>query len=131
MGSFIILSVHVIREAYQMLHATHWLVRVQGVGEDMPSNMFLLSTLSCWNFTKHTSWLSIPRLPKYSQRDSWDWIIAKDEMTYLGLCCHFVYIWAFVGEATFHEYERGNISRELWFITWALSIYWCWWCHGP
>ena len=28
-----------------MLPATHRLVRVQGVEEDMPSNMFLLSTL--------------------------------------------------------------------------------------
>ena len=34
-----------------MLPATHWLVRVQGVGEDIPSNMFLLSTLNRWNFT--------------------------------------------------------------------------------
>ena len=29
-----------IREAYHMLPAIHWLVRVQEVGEDMPSNMY-------------------------------------------------------------------------------------------
>ena len=35
-----------IREAYHMLLVTHGLVRVQGVGEDTPNNMFLLSTLN-------------------------------------------------------------------------------------
>ena len=39
MGSFIILSVMVIWKAYQMLPIAHWLIRVQGIGEDMPSNM--------------------------------------------------------------------------------------------
>ena len=39
MGSFIILSVMVIWEAYQILPIAHWLIRVQGIGEDMPSNM--------------------------------------------------------------------------------------------
>ena len=39
MGSFIILSVMVIWEFYQMLPIAHWLIRVQGIGEDMPSNM--------------------------------------------------------------------------------------------
>ena len=52
-----------------MLPDTHGLVRVQGVEEDMPSNMFLLSTLNHWNFTEHTSWPSKPRLPKFPQRD--------------------------------------------------------------
>ena len=51
---------YVIRDAYHMLPATHRLVRVQGVVEDMPSNMFLLSTLNQWSFTKHTSWPSKP-----------------------------------------------------------------------
>ena len=37
-----------------MLLATHGLVRVQGVGEDMPSNMSLLLTLNHWSFTEHT-----------------------------------------------------------------------------
>ena len=30
---------YVIWEAYQMLPIAHWLVRVQGIGEDMLSNM--------------------------------------------------------------------------------------------
>ena len=29
-----------------MLLVTHWLVKVQGIGESMPSNMFLLSNLN-------------------------------------------------------------------------------------
>ena len=37
-----------------MLLATHGLVRIQGVGEDMPSNMSLLLTLNHWSFTEHT-----------------------------------------------------------------------------
>ena len=31
---------YVIWEAYQMLPITYWSIRVQGIGEDMPSNMF-------------------------------------------------------------------------------------------
>ena len=69
MESFII-KCYVIREAYHMLPTTHGLVRVQGVGEEMPSNMFLLSTLNRWSFTEHTSWSSKPRLSKFPQRDS-------------------------------------------------------------
>ena len=64
MESFII-KYYVIREAYHMLPTTHGLVRVQGVGEEMPSNMFLLSTLNRWSFTEHTSWPSKPQLPKF------------------------------------------------------------------
>ena len=56
-----------IRDAYHMLTTTHRLVRVQGVGEDMPSNMSLLSILSRWSFTEYTSWPSKPRLPKFPQ----------------------------------------------------------------
>ena len=56
-----------IRDAYHMLPATHGLVRVQGVEEDTPSNMFLLSTLNRWSFTEHTFWPSKPRLPKFPQ----------------------------------------------------------------
>ena len=54
-----------IRDAYHMLPAIHRLVRVQEVGEDTPSNMFLLSTLNRWNFTEHTSWPSKPLLLKF------------------------------------------------------------------
>ena len=60
---------YVMRDAYHMLPVTHELVRVQGVEEDTPSNMFLLSTLNCWSFTEHTSWPSKPRLLKFPQRD--------------------------------------------------------------
>ena len=52
-----------------MLLTTHRLVRVQGVEKDMPSNMFLLSTLNHWSFTEHTSWPAKPRLQKFPQRD--------------------------------------------------------------
>ena len=45
-GEFYHFKCYVIREAYHKLLATHWLVRVQGVGEDIPNNMFLLSTLN-------------------------------------------------------------------------------------
>ena len=58
-----------IRDAYHMLPATHGLVRVQGVGEDTPSNMSLLSTLNRWSFIEHIFWPSKPRLPKFPQRD--------------------------------------------------------------
>ena len=57
---------YVIRDAYHMLPIIHELVRVLGVGEDTPSNMFPLSTLNRWSFTEHTSWPSKPRLPKFS-----------------------------------------------------------------
>ena len=34
-----------IREAYQMLPIAHWPVRVQGIGEDIPSNMLFFYQL--------------------------------------------------------------------------------------
>ena len=68
-GEFYHLKCYVIRDAYHMIPATHGLIRVQGVEEDTPSNMFLLSTLKRWSFTEHTSWPSKPRLPKFPQRD--------------------------------------------------------------
>ena len=68
-GEFYHLKCYVIRDAYHMLPATHSLVRVQGIGKDTPNNMSLLSTLNRWSFTKHTSWPSKPRLPKFPQRD--------------------------------------------------------------
>ena len=39
MGSFIILNPYVIWDVYQMLPIAHRPVRVQGIGEDIPSNM--------------------------------------------------------------------------------------------
>ena len=56
MGEFYHFKYYVIKDAYHMLPATYGLVRDQGVEEDTPSNMFLLSTLNHWSFTKHTSW---------------------------------------------------------------------------
>ena len=50
------LKCYAIRDAYHILSATHGLYKVQGFGEDMPSNMFFLSILNRWNFTEHTSW---------------------------------------------------------------------------
>ena len=46
-GEFYHLKYYVIKYAYHMLPATHELVIVQGVEEDTPSNMFLLSTFNC------------------------------------------------------------------------------------
>ena len=40
MGSFIILSVMWYERLTQMLPIAHRPVKVQGIGEDMPSNMF-------------------------------------------------------------------------------------------
>ena len=60
-----------------MLPATHGLIRVQGVGEDTPSNLSFLSTLNRWSFIEHTSWPSKPQLPKFPQRDLWAWIISR------------------------------------------------------
>ena len=54
-GEFYHLKCYVIRDAFHMILATHELIRVQGVEEDIPSNMFLLSTLNHWSFTEHTS----------------------------------------------------------------------------
>ena len=51
-----------------MLPATYGLVRVQGIGEDTPTNMSLLSTLNRWSFTEHNSWPSKPQLPKISPK---------------------------------------------------------------
>ena len=39
MGEFYHFKCYVIWDAYQMLPIAHWYVRVQGIGEDMPSNM--------------------------------------------------------------------------------------------
>ena len=54
-GEFYHLKCYVIKDTYYMLPATHGLVIIQGVEEDTPSNMFLLSTLNRWSFTEHTS----------------------------------------------------------------------------
>ena len=69
---------YVIWEAYQMLPTTYWPIRVQGIGEDMPSKTcFPLSTLNYLNFIEHTFWPSKPRLPKFSWWDSWAWIMSQ------------------------------------------------------
>ena len=60
-----------------MLPITHWLIRVQGIGEDMPNNMFPLSTLNQWSFTKHLSWPSKPWLPKFLRWDLWARIMSR------------------------------------------------------
>ena len=44
-GEFYHLKCYEIRDAYNMIPATHGLIGVQGVEEDTPSNMFLLSTI--------------------------------------------------------------------------------------
>ena len=54
-GEFYLFKCYVIRDVYHMLFVTHELVKVQGVGEDTLSNMFILLTLNCWSFTEHTS----------------------------------------------------------------------------
>jgi len=56
----------------------------------MPSNMFLLSNLNRWSFTKHISWPSKPWHPKFPQRDLWAWIISRGWDDVPWVCCHFV-----------------------------------------
>ena len=76
-GEFYHFKCYVIWETYQMLPITHWLVKVQGIREDTSSNMFPLSTLNRWSFTKHTFWPSKPQLSKFSRWDSWAWIMSR------------------------------------------------------
>ena len=47
------------------------------LGNTCLATCFPLSILNHWNFTEHTSWPSKPRLPKFSRRDSWAWIISR------------------------------------------------------
>ena len=102
-----------IRNAYHMLPITHGLIKVQGVGEDMPSNMFLLSTLNCCSFTEHTFWPSKSWLPKFLQKDSWAWNISWrwDDIPWvlLSFCVNM----AFVGEV----WETA--PSALFFRSWA------------
>ena len=39
-GEFYHFKYYMIWEAYQILPITHWPIRVQGIGEDMPNNIF-------------------------------------------------------------------------------------------
>ena len=79
----------------------------------MSSNMFLLSTLNRWSFTKHISWPSKPWLPKFPRRDSWAWIISRrwDDVPWIllsfcvnmGFCwkSHFPWIWKVIWAVSF------------------------------
>ena len=73
--------------------------------------MFPLSTSNHWRFTKHTSWPSKPQLPKFPQKDSWG-LWAKDEMTYLEFCCHFVRIWFLLEKRL-----SMNMREEIWAVS--------------
>ena len=92
--------------------------------------MFLLSTLNCWNFIEHTFWPSKPRLPKFLQRDSWAWTISRrwDDIPWvlLSFCVNMGFCW----RSHFPWVWERSMDHELWFITWARSIFWCWWCCG-
>ena len=95
-----------IWEAYQILPIAHWPVRVQGIGEDMLSNM-----LSFINFEPPelywTSWSSKPRLPKFPWWDSW----AENEML-----CHELELWALM-RLYRHEFWTMGFSVILWIWT--------------
>ena len=72
------------------------------LGKTRQATCFPLSTLNHWKFTKHTSWLSKPRLPKFPRWDSWAWIMSQ-KMRWCamnlnhGLWHLFVWIWALLG----------------------------------
>ena len=74
-----------------MLPITHWHVKVQEIGEDITSNMFLLSTLNCWSFIEHISWSSKLQLPKFP---SMRFMSLDNEMM-----CHELEPWVLMGIA--------------------------------
>ena len=88
---------YVIWEAYEMLPIAHWLVRVQGIREDMPSNMLSFINFEPLDFIEHTSWPAKPRLTKFPQWDSWAWIMSKkwDDVLWawtMGFDAFFLYV---------------------------------------
>ena len=77
MGSFIILSVMWCERL------TRWYIlhtdpsEFKELGKTCQATCFPLSTLNHWSFTKHTSWPSKPRLPKFPWWDPWAWIMSR------------------------------------------------------
>ena len=70
-----------IWEAYQMLLITHWPIRVQGIGEDMPSNMLSFINFKSLEFY-WTYFLALqtttPKIPPDENHELGSW--AKNEM---------------------------------------------------
>ena len=102
MESFIILSVmwyERLTKCY-LLHTDPFEFRK--FGKTCQATYFPLSTLNHWNFTEHTSWPFKSKLPIFSQRDSWTWIMSQ-KMRWCamslnhGLWHLFVWIWALLG----------------------------------
>ena len=76
-GSFIILSVmwyERLTKCY-LLHTD--LSEFRELEKTCQATCFPLSILNHWSFTEHISWSSKPRLPKFSQWDSWAWIMSQ------------------------------------------------------
>ena len=99
MGSFIILSIMWYKRfiKYYLLHIN--LSEFRELGKTCQATCFPLSTLDHWSFIEHTSWPFKSRLPKFSQWNSWAWIMNQKMRWYAvslnhGLWCFFVWIWA-------------------------------------
>ena len=77
-GSFIILNVIWYERLTQcyILHTDPSEFRKSG--KTCQATCFPLSTLNRWSFTKHTSWPSKPRLPKFPWWDPWAWIMCRE-----------------------------------------------------
>ena len=60
-----------------MLPIAHWPVRVQGIREDMPSNMLSFINFELLELYWTYFWPSKPRLSKFLKWDSWAWIMSR------------------------------------------------------
>ena len=72
------------------------------LGKTRQATYFPLSTLNHWNFIKHTSWPSKPRLPKFPRWNLWAWMMSQ-KMRWCamslnhGLWRIFMWIWVLLG----------------------------------
>ena len=64
------------------------------LGKTCQTTCFPLSTLNHLSFTEHASWLSQPRLPKFSQWDSWAWIMSQ-KMRWYAMSLDYGFWWLF------------------------------------
>ena len=100
-----------------MLPITHWPVRIQRIGEDIPSNMLSFINLNHWSFTEHTSWPSKPQLPKFLRWDSWAWIMSQkwDDVSW---------VWTMGFDAFLCKYGLFWALKEV-FPKFMIMLTWC------
>ena len=102
MRSFIILSVmwHERLTKCYLLYTDP--SELRELGKTRQATCFPLSTLNHWSFTKHTSWPSKPRLPKFPWWDTWAWIMSQKwdnvlwawTMGFDAFLCKYGFFWA-------------------------------------